>query len=71
MIRERRMIGLLQAAQANDPSLAGEMTKEEKEYYDHFVEWLNELRASMTPEQFAKLDIDIPYSYEDDDDDDE
>ena len=63
MIKESRYIVILQAAQVEDPSVAGEMNAEERESYDNNVKWFKEMRAKGI--DVDHMDIDIPFSYDD------
>ena len=61
MIKESRYGVILQAAQVEDPTIAGEMNDEEREAYEENIKWFREMREKGIP----LTDVDIPYSYED------
>lgn len=71
MIRESRSLAILQAAQCGDPDLCdGFDNDEEKQEYEDYLKWFEELRAQYG-DDLQGIEIDIPYSYEDADDYDE
>ena len=58
MIKESRCVVLLQAAQKNDPDIAGEMTEEERKQYEAFLKGWEYIRENFGP----NVHVDIPYS---------
>jgi len=57
---EHRQVQIMQAAEENNPSLVPDMTDDEKEDYDGYVDFFNSLRK-RNGGTLKGLDIDLPY----------